>query len=236
MRLSIIIPARNEERYLPACLDSVAAARQRYARDVQTVVVINRCTDATEQIAGEFGATIVHEDARNLAAIRNAGARAASGEILCTLDADSRMHADAFVAIDKYLSTGRCVGGGVLILPERWSLGIALTGLVLGVWLTAIRASAGMFWCWRRDFDAIRGFDETRSSAEDLDFAARLRRHGKQTYRRYRTLWRTPITTSCRKFDQFGDWYLLTHPRTTWRLLRGIGEREADSFYYDVER
>lgn len=233
---SVIIPARNEEAWLPACLASVRAAAAAYRGEVETIVVVNRCTDRTERIARAAGATVVHDESRNLAAIRNAGARAAHGEMLCTVDADSRMSPNTLHAAAEALLRHRCVGGGVPVLPERWSLGIAVTGLLIGAYLAVTRTTAGLFWCRRADFHAIGGFDERLVSAEDLDFATRLRRHGARRGRRLATLWNAPLRTSCRKFDHFGDWYLLTHPVTTWRLLHGRDQRRAATFYYDVDR
>jgi len=66
-RFSILIPARNEEKYLPACLDSIRVASEPLPDQVEIVVVLNRCTDRTEEIALEHGATIIREDAKNLA-------------------------------------------------------------------------------------------------------------------------------------------------------------------------
>ena len=93
-----------------------------------------------------------------------------------------------------------------------------------------------MFWLERKTFDAIGGFDETLLSAEDLDFAVRLKRHGLDRGLRYGTLWRDGIITSCRKFDLFGDWYLFRNPALVRALLQGKSRSAADGFYYDVER
>jgi glycosyltransferase involved in cell wall biosynthesis len=81
MRFSVLIPARNEARLLPVCLESINAAAAPFPQQLEMIVAVNRCTDDTEQIALAGGARVVHEDRRNLAAIRNAAARAATGEI-----------------------------------------------------------------------------------------------------------------------------------------------------------
>jgi glycosyltransferase involved in cell wall biosynthesis len=234
MKFSIVIPARNESALIGGCLDSVAEASRPYAGQVETIVVLNRCTDSTEGIALAHGARIVRDDSRNLARIRNAGARHATGEILVTVDADSRMTPNMLQEIDAKLSSGRFIGGGVPIRPERTSLGIFLTGLALFAFLPGL--SAGLFWCYRRDFEAIGGFDERWAIAEDVDFAKRLRRHGSLTGKRFGTLWRTHITTSCRKFDRYGDWYFLLRPWILWRGLRGIDRGFGKEFFYDFRR
>ena len=179
---------------------------------------------------------MVREDGRNLARIRNAAAKAATGEIIVTIDADSRMTGKMFVEIDRLLRTGKYIGGGVPIRPERWSLGILVTVLLLAVMLLWRRVSGGLFWCLRQDFEAIGGFNENLVSLEDLDFAKRLKAYGKSRGKRFTTIKKAHIITSSRKWDLFGDWYLLLNPRLVRRLLRGKSQNDADHFYYNVKR
>jgi glycosyltransferase involved in cell wall biosynthesis len=84
-RFSILIPARNEENYLPKCLDSIKMAATPFPDQVEIIVALNRCTDHTEEIAQHYGATVVYEESRNLAKIRNTAAKVATGEIIVTL-------------------------------------------------------------------------------------------------------------------------------------------------------
>ena len=235
-RFSVLIPARNEENYLPRCLDSIKVAATPFPDQVEIIVALNRCTDRTEEIALKHGAKVVREDSRNLARIRNAAAKAATGEIIVTIDADSRMTGNMLVEIDRLLRTGKYIGGGVPIRPERWSLGIMLTVLLLAVMLLWRRVSGGLFWCFRKDFEAIGGFNENLVSLEDLDFAQRLKTFGKSKGKWFMTIRKACIITSCRKWDEFGDWYLLTNPRLVRRILRGKSQEDADHFYYDVRR
>lgn len=233
--LSIIIPARNEERLIPGAIESVRIASNFFEGSIEIVVVLNRCTDRTEEIARAAGCVIVRNDEKNLSKIRNEGARASKGKIIVTMDADSRMSSNMLLKISSTLSSKRYVGGGVLIIPERWSLGILLTGFLLLPLILFHRISGGLFFCYREDFFAINGFDESRVSAEDIDFAKRLRGFGAKTRRRYATLLRAYIVTSCRKFDTFGDWYFLKNPKMVIRLLQGRDQRYADKIWYDYE-
>src|SRR5580765_54245 len=114
-KFSVVIPARDEERLIGACLESIQAAAASYPEQLEIIVVLNRCSDRTAEIAHAFGARTVREDAKNLARIRNAGARSALGEVLVTIDADSRMSLGALVEIDQTLSSGTTVGGGTMI-------------------------------------------------------------------------------------------------------------------------
>jgi glycosyltransferase involved in cell wall biosynthesis len=235
-RFSILIPARNEEKYLPGCLESIAVAAKAYPDPVEVIVCVNRCTDRTEEIAVAHGAKVVRTEARNLAKIRNTAAKEAHGDIIVTIDADSRMSAHMLRDIDRLLQSGRYIGGGVMMYPERWSLGIVATGLLLLPLAIRHRVSGGLFWCLREDFEAIGGFDENWVSVEDLDFAKRLKSHGKTKGKRYGTTLRSYIVTSCRKFDTFGDWFLVRDPAFVRRIFSGKSQADADRLYYDFEK
>lgn len=178
---SILIPAYNEERNIGLCLSSIEKAGAKTNRPIEIIVSLNRCTDGTEAMARQYGATIVREDAKNLSKIRNAAARAAKGEIIVTIDADSQMSPKTLVEIENRLKSGRYIGGGSRILPERWSLGVVMSFLVI-LWFAMKKRilSAGLFWCYREDFLAIGGFDESLLTLEDLDFAHRLKVQGQK--------------------------------------------------------
>lgn len=233
-RISLIVPAHNEAAFLTGCLEAARKAEERIDAGVEIIVVLNRCTDETETLARVHGCVIVREDARNLSKIRNAGAAAASGEVIVTCDADSRMHPDSFREILRRLDSGKIVGGGAMVYPERWSPGIVASVVAILPYLAFTGVSFGLFWCLKRDFDAIGGFDDRFVSVEDVDFARRLKKHGRASGRGWGTLFRAALVTSCRKFDQFGDWYLFKNPAFVRRVFRGDDQKAADRFWYDV--
>jgi len=237
IKFSIVIPARDEERYIGKCLESIEEASKPYPNQVEVIVVINRCTDRTEEIAKEHNAVIVHNDSKCLSKIRNAGAREARGEILITIDADSTMSPNMLTEIDRLLNTGKYIGGGVKIIPERISVGIFVSMIIIFYPLVLLyRISGGLFWCYRKDFIMIGGFDESIVSAEDIDFALRLKAYGKKQGKRFKTIRRANIRTSCRKFDKFGDWFIFRNPKLFLRILQGKNQKDADELYYDIER
>ena len=236
MKYSVIIPAHNEETFIGKCLQSVQSAADRFPEEVEVIVALNRCTDKTEDIARSHQALIVIENSKNLARIRNAAASVATGDIIVTIDADSRMSNNMFVEIARNLSAGKYIGGGVMIRPERWSVGIFMSLLTVLPFLLIHRVSGGLFWCRRRDFEAVGGFNEALVSAEDLDFAKRLKAYGKKEGQRFKTITRAHIITSCRKFDTFGDWYLFKNPGLVWKIMKGDNQKAADLFYYDTDR
>ena len=200
------------------------------------IVALNRCTDRTGEIARSFGARTVETDARDLASVRNAAARQAQGEMLVTIDADSIMAANALMEIDRRLKRGEEIGGGAMIWPDRWSIGITASAFLVALMVLPFKISAGMFWLKRQDFEMLGGFDESLVSAEDIDFGVRLRALGIQRGQRYGTLWNAPITTSCRKFDHFGDWFALRNVKLIRSIIGGKDRRAADLYFYDIPR
>lgn len=89
--ISVITPAHNEEMFIEKGLRSVKVAAKEVSQEVEHIVVLNRCTDRTGEIASEWGARVITDDSQNLSHIRNKGAEASRGDILVTIDADSRM-------------------------------------------------------------------------------------------------------------------------------------------------
>lgn len=85
MKVSIIIPAHNEEDSLPETLTHVLALEHG---DFEVIVVDNASTDRTSEIAREFPVLVVHEKTKGLLHARECGRRHAKGEIIANIDAD----------------------------------------------------------------------------------------------------------------------------------------------------
>jgi len=86
--VSLVIPAYNEEKYLPLCLESIK--KQDYAEQYEVIVVDNASNDNTARIALDWGAKVVYESKRSPACARQKGAEAATGEIIVFIDADTQ--------------------------------------------------------------------------------------------------------------------------------------------------
>ena len=222
-RLSLVIPARNEERYLPRLLDSVDAARERYRAGreaVEVIVADNVSTDSTAAIARGRGCRVVTVEKRVIGAVRNGGARSARGAMLAFVDADTRIHPETFNAIEEALEGGWVVAGATGVSLERWSAGLALTyALFLPmVWLTGM--DTGVIFCRREDFVATGGYSEERLFAEDVEFLWAMKRLGRSRGQRVARLRSVKATASVRKFDHYGDWhYLGMFARTAYWLV-----------------
>jgi glycosyltransferase involved in cell wall biosynthesis len=172
----------------------------------------------TGEIATQLGARVITDDSRNLSRIRNKGAEASKGDILVTIDADSQMTSNILIEVLRKLDSGKYIGGGVKIVPERISPGILCSLLVVAPFVLWHGVSAGMFWCLRKDYEAIDGFNENLPCLEDIDFGKRLKKYGKKFGKRY---------------YQFGDWYFIKNPMVVYRIFNR-NQEQADQFYYDV--
>ena len=162
MKLSVIIPANSEERYLPATLAAINTAAGQHPCEV--VVVDNGSTDGTKAIAEQCGAITVSESVHNIGKVRNTGARHAGGDVLIFVDADTLVPPGLFVAIANAMQNERCVGGAVAVdytgFTRRWVRWYHKTWGVLGDFLN-MKQGAAQFWkraaLWRDWYeDAIR--------------------------------------------------------------------------------
>jgi len=99
MKISVVIPAYNEEKYLPFCLKNLLS--QKF-KPYEIIVVNNNSTDKTATIAKKFGAKVVFEEKRGIARARTRGFNEAKGEIIARVDADTRPPRDWLLNIKKY--------------------------------------------------------------------------------------------------------------------------------------
>jgi glycosyltransferase involved in cell wall biosynthesis len=109
--ISFIIPAHNEEALLGRTLAALHAAAGALREAYEIVVADDASTDHTAAVAQEHGARVVAVNRRQIAAARNAGARAATGDLLFFVDADTTATRKAVRAAVRALRGG-AVGGG----------------------------------------------------------------------------------------------------------------------------
>ena len=90
MRLSFVIPAYNEEAYLPACLESILAQTRELGDEVEIIVVNNASTDRTREVALAYsGVRVVDEPRKGLTFARQAGFAASTGKLIANVESDS---------------------------------------------------------------------------------------------------------------------------------------------------
>ena len=223
IKISLVIPAHNEEEYLPSLLDSVEEARGHFSLSpdsIEVIVVDNQSTDDTAAVATRKGCRVVEEKIRIIAAVRNAGARVAQGEIIAFTDADNILHPDTFHEIEKAMASPKVVGGATGVRLDRMSPGIACAFAIVVpmVWIT--RMDTGVVFCRNRDFQNIGGYNEAHLFGEDVDFLWRLIKFGRGRGQRLVRIRKCKAITSTRKFDQFGEWhYPLLVVKFFWSLI-----------------
>ena len=154
--------------------------------------------------------------------MRNGGARAAQGRILAFVDADTRINPETFNAIDDYFAGDVRVVGATGILPERRSVGIDLTWLILGLTTMLLGygiprrryqcAPSGLVCCRQEDWAAVGGYSESLLFAEDARFLLDLKKLGRKRGKSVGWLRDVPAIFSARKFDEHGDWHYLFLP------------------------
>jgi glycosyltransferase involved in cell wall biosynthesis len=242
MKFSVIIPAYNEERYLPRLLASIEVARGNYSggrEEIEVIVADNDSTDRTSEVALSHGARVVHVAKRRIGAARNGAARTAQGEILCFIDADSAVHPQTFNAIDERMKSGRYVWGVTGARLDRKSFALVVTHYMFMpmVWTTGL--DIGLSFCRRADFDAVGGYDENRLYAEDVKFPQALRRLGRKRGQQLTRLPKVKALHCTRKFDQFGEWHyfwMLGHVFKSWITSNWHDEKLAERYWYNPGR
>src|SRR5262245_14051485 len=108
--ISFIVPAYNEEHELSDTLSAIRESASGVSQSYEIIVVDDASTDATPKIALDAGAKVIPINRRQIAASRNAGARAAQGEYLFFVDADTRINRAHVRAGIAALEDG-CAGG-----------------------------------------------------------------------------------------------------------------------------
>ena len=92
LKLSFVIPAYNEELYLGKCLDSMVSEISLTNRNAEIIVVNNASTDRTGAIAASYPSVIVvDEPCKGIVKARDAGYRAATGDLIANIDADNML-------------------------------------------------------------------------------------------------------------------------------------------------
>lgn len=237
--ISIIIPAHNEEKYIVRCIHSIRNSASRFKGNVEIIVVCNRCTDRTGEIAKELGARVLQNEDRCIAKVRNTGIAAAKGKIIVTIDADNRMTAGTLNEIYHLMKSGKYIGGGAPIRFERYSFPLWCNDLMCRASFAVTGLYCGIFWAKKETFDAIGGFVE-KKAMEDAATAKLLKEYGKQQGKKYTTLKKNVLINSTRKFDDLGDWLyfklMFQNAGTLFKAARGDTsglDKLLDELFYD---
>jgi len=196
--MSFVVPAHNEERLLGATLQAIHRAAKATGEPYEIVVADDASTDGTARLARAHGASVVSVAHRQIAATCNAAARAATGERLVFVDADTLVSPAVVAAALDAMRRGAAGGGagirfdGVVPLYARLLLPVLTWSFRLS------RTAAGCFiFCTREAFTAVGGFDEAYFGAEEVILSQALRARG-----RFVVL-AEPVITSGRKLRAY---------------------------------
>jgi glycosyltransferase involved in cell wall biosynthesis len=213
MKVTVVIPAYNEEQYIGACLASVIA---NGANIHEIIVVNNASSDNTESVAKSYpGARVITEERKGVTRARQRGIDEATGDIIAFIDADTIMPKgwiDDVVRSFQNRPAMVCMSGPYryydstrsqdILLRAFWWASAPLTYMLVGYMVLG-----GNFAARRSALAAIGGFDTTIDFyGDDTDIARRLHTQGK-------VLWRMNfnIHTSVRRFE--GEGLLRTNIR-----------------------
>ena len=241
MKISVIVPAFNEEKLIAASLAAIRKAMEVFSTrgwSSELVVCDNNSTDRTAELARAAGATVVFEPVNQIARARNKGAEAATGDWLIFVDADSHPSAELFADVIAAIESGKYVYGGCTIrLDGHYPVASMVTRLWNGVSRMKKWAAGSFIFCETAAFREIGGFDKNLFVSEELDLSNRLWQVARAKGKRAVILRAHPLVTSARKMHLYKPrehlWFLVRAILTGGRTLR---DRDACYVWYDGKR
>src|SRR6267378_6414910 len=212
MKISVVVPAFNEERLLPSSLFSIRAAMEGFARlgwETELIVCDNNSTDRTAEIAKGLGAQVVFERVNQIGRARNTGAARAGGDWIFFVDADSYPSVELFLEAADAIRTGCLAGGSTVAFEDPHPGSTLLTGIWVGIWNALSRinkwAAGSFIFCEAAAFREAGGFSEELYAGEEIDLFRRLKRLARREERAIVILHRHPLRTSNRKLRLYGS-------------------------------
>jgi len=242
VKISIVVPAFNEERLLGESLAQIKNAARAFTPlgwEWELIVCDNNSTDKTAEIARANGAHVVFEPINQIARARNCGAAAASGDWIIFVDADSHPSADLFADAANAIQSGKYIAGGTIMRMDE-KIPFA-PRMVVHLWNLASRWQkllAGSFiFCDTEVFRKIGGFNNELFCAEELELSQRLKKFAKQNGKRLIILYKHPLVTSARKMRLYSA---REHLSMLFKMIfnsrRVMRSREQAHLWYDGRR
>lgn len=184
--ISVIVPALNEEKYIHNVIDGL---EKQTFKDFETIVVDGGSEDNTVKIVKKHAKVIVSYR-KGAGSARNAGAKAAKGDILLFLDADTRPSKQLLDTYHKMFQDDKVVAATGPIYPlERSKLRIWIGYKFISVYFVKASMLVGRpsivgsnFAARKSVFEKANGFNEKFITYEDWDLSNRLKKYGKIAY------------------------------------------------------
>lgn len=207
---SIIIPAYNEEEFLPATLEAAIKAMNAVALKSEIIVVDNNSSDITAQIARSYAATVVFEPHNQISRARNRGAEAARGKYLIFLDADTLITGELLKrTFDNFINHNCCGGGVTLTFDAPQNIFVtAFTNCWNYVSVKRSLAAGSYVYVSRECFEAVGGFNEKLYASEEIWFSKKCIKWGKRNNKVFKIIDDVKIVTSGRKTKRFSTFRL----------------------------
>jgi glycosyltransferase involved in cell wall biosynthesis len=241
VRISVVVPAYNEERLLGESLQRIRAAMHAFTRagwESELIVCDNNSTDRTAEIAAAAGARVVFEPVNQISRARNAGAAAATGDWLVFIDADSYPGEPLLTDVVRAIQSGTVIGGGatVAIDDSRFAVRAVVTWWNQVSRLTKWAAGSFIF-CEAAAFREIGGFSQALYAAEEIELSRQLKRLARRQHRRMIILDQHPLHTSGRKADLYSAReMLLFNLKVVLTAGRTLRDPKRAHIWYDGRR
>jgi len=241
MKMSVVVPAFNEELGIAASLGSIRDAMTVFDAvgwTSELIVCDNNSTDRTAEIALEAGAQVVFQPINQISRARNTGAARATGDWLVFVDADSHPGRELFLEVVHAIQGGRCLAGGSTVCFDRADRAVALAGWTWNRISRLMQWGAGSFiFCEAAVFRELGGFSQELYAAEEIELFRRLKRVARRRGRMLAILHRHPLRTSARKARLYTSREAL---RFLWRTVvqrgRTLRSPEECFSWYDGRR
>ena len=193
MKVSVVIPAHNEEKSLPACLEAIA--QQQTNHHVKIIVVDNASTDHTLEVAEAYkeklGLQVIHEAKKGRGSARRRGFAEAKTDIILSTDADSIVPPDwveSLIAILIDHPKAAAVSGSSYITDgtrvTNWTMkvGMPLSLRLYRVVVGHYMLTGANFAIRKKAYEKAGGFDRNCDMLDDVDLAFRVSKVGRILY------------------------------------------------------
>ena len=195
-KISVIIPALNEEKYIHRPLDSLK--KQKF-RDYEVVVVADSCTDKTVEITKKRGCRVVELNTKNIAHNRNQGAKHAKADVLLFIDADVRFEGEYLQLVwDAYKEGYKCGRPKYTVESKNFLVRNEFAPLN---WFK-MPIFPHTYFVTKKLFKKIKGYDEQfKYCHEDTDISRRIVKQSKPVF-----IWDVMAYNDDRRYRKIGMW------------------------------
>ncbi|MFN7141209.1 MAG: glycosyltransferase [Limisphaerales bacterium] len=241
MKLSLVVPAFNEEKLIQESLRAIKAALGAFTSrgwETELIVSNNNSTDRTAELAAAEGAKVVFEPINQISRARNAGAAAARGDWLIFVDADSFPSRELFADAADKIESGKYLAGGVTVKLDEGPFSAHCVAAGWSRLSRIMRWAAGSFIFCRTDaFRKVGGFSLELFASEEIDLSIKLKKVAKSEGKRLIILHKHPLITSGRKLKLYSKrTHLKLFINALVRPSATLKNRDACEIWYDGRR